>query len=169
MVRKIKTDRKSQLKMTENIAVLFVFFLILAFGMIFYMNVMKSTAQKEEEENFALKAIRITQLVNYLPELQCSMENIVIDACFDIMKVEAFAEIVDENQFYYYDFFEYSNISVTEVYPDQRTWTIYENLPDDHIQKSSLVTHVPISLFNATAKGNKVYRFGVLNVVVYAK
>jgi len=159
--------KKAQIKMTENVAVLFVFFLLLAFGLIFYMGVMKSTSQKDQEKDFTLKAIRITQLITFLPEMQCSAENIVTDACFDIMKVESFSGLVKKNFLYYYDYFGFSNISVTEIYPNKRTWSIYENLPNDIENKNKLVTPVPISLYNATAGGSKGYSFGVLKVTVY--
>jgi len=159
--------RKAQLKLTENVAVLFVFFLLLVFGMIFYMGVMKSTAEKDKDKNFVLKAIKTVQLITFMPEMQCSAENIVTDACFDRMKVNAFTDLVDTNFNYYFDFFGYANISVNEIYPSNTTWHIYNNLPDDHIKRNKLATYVPISLYNATAGGSRGYSFGVLKVVVY--
>ena len=163
--------KKSQIKMTENIAVLFVFFLLIVFGLIFYVSVMKNTSTAESEKNFALKAIKITQLINFLPELQCSAENIVRDACFDILKIDAFSSALstEDNKFYYYDYFEFANISVSEIYPQNRTWNLYENLPSNHQENRYLVTYVPISLFNTTAGTIGRYSFGVLKVVVYER
>ena len=112
------SSKKAQMKMGENIAVLFVFFLIIAFGMIFYMRVLKHTSQTRDIENFELQSIKIAQLVNFLPELQCSSDNIVKDACIDLYKLQAFKDIVNKNQDYYYNLFKFSKIEVDEIYPE---------------------------------------------------
>ncbi len=67
-----KMARKSQIQMGETIGILFVFFILVVFGFVFYMNVMKGSSKVEMEENIQLKTIGIAQRASFLPELQCS-------------------------------------------------------------------------------------------------
>ena len=48
--------------MGESVAILFIFFVLLVFGFVFYMNVMKGSAKVDIEENIELKAIGIAVL-----------------------------------------------------------------------------------------------------------
>ena len=64
--------KKSQIQIGETIAVLFVFFLLVVIGFIFYVGVIKDSIVSEKDELSQLKSIEIAQKVLYLPELQCS-------------------------------------------------------------------------------------------------
>ena len=159
--------RKSQMKMGENIAILFVFFLIIAFGMIFYMKVIKHTSQKSQTENFELQAIKIAQIVNFLPEIQCSSDNIITDSCVDLLKLNAFSDSISKNKNYYYNLFKFSDITIDEIYPDKKNFVFYKNVPDDYVNKQSI--QIPISLYDSRFGGNKGYSFAVINVIVYER
>lgn len=156
--------RKSQIQMGESIAILFIFFILVVFGFVFYMNVMRSSAKVEMEENIQLKAIGIAQKASFLPELQCSEENVRVEDCIDVLKLEAAAGLIEDNNIYFYDTFEFSKIWVEEIFPGTQEWPIYNNTPPTF--KNRLSTFIPISLFNPVSKE---YDFGVLAVEVYTR
>lgn len=148
--------------MGESVAVLFIFFIFLVFGFVFYMNVMGSSAKVEMEENIQLKAIGITQKASFLPELQCSEENVRVEDCIDLLKLNAAASLLKENNLYYYDVFEFSKIWIKKIFPEEDEWLLYnKTLPN---YKDKLSTFVPVSLFNPTSKE---YSFSILAVETY--
>jgi len=158
-------NKKSQIKMFETIAVLLIFFILVGFGLIFYGRIQASGFQATQEENFELKAIQTAQLVSFLPELQCSSNNIIVDDCFDILKVEALSEFIEQNpnirNEYYYDLFGFSSITIEQVYPSELSWKVYERTLTGNKAKSSI--KIPVSLYNASSRA---YDFGVLTVDV---
>ena len=156
--------KKSQIRIGESIAILFIFLILVVVGFSFYAKVQKSGFMFQQEENINLLAIETAQKASFLPELQCSRKNIVVDNCFDILKVEAFSGIVKNNPdlvSHYYDVFGFSLITVEEVYPAAKEWVIYNNTLND---SSSIFTPVPISLYDAKTGG---YYFGALKVKYY--
>lgn len=152
--------------MGESVAILFIFFILVVFGFVFYMNVIKSSAKVEMEENIQLKAIGIAQKASFLPELQCSEENVRVEDCIDLLKLEAASDLLGENNIYYYDVFEFSNIKVKRIFPpeNQETWSLYNNTLTDF--RNIISTFIPVSLFNPVSKK---YDFGILAVEVYTK
>ena len=118
----------------------------------------------EIEEARQLKAVEIAQRASSMPEVQCSEENIVIENCIDLLKLDAAADIIDSNKIFYFDRLLFSNISINEIYPERRNWTLYESALGNFTSKIS--TNIPISLFNAT---NKKYYFGVMKVDTFAR
>ena len=163
--------KKAQIKMFETIAVLLIFFVLIGFGLIFYGKIQGQGFQERQEENFELKAIQTAQVVSFLPELQCSSNNIIVDDCFDILKVEALSEIISNPQNqklkneYYYDLFGFSSITIEQVYPlPVASWLIYEKTIEKTKAKSSI--KIPISLYDPDSRA---YNFGILTVDVYRK
>jgi len=164
-------NKKAQIKMFETIAVLLIFMVLLGFGFIFYSKISGDSVGETSEEQFELKAIQAAQLVSFLPELQCTSPtstNIVVDDCFDILKVESLTEILKDpaNQRikseYYFDSFGNSRIYIEQVYPTVSTWTVYDKKDTGSKFKSSIM--IPVSLYDAT---KNTYSFGLLNVEVY--
>ena len=155
--------------MGESVAILFIFFVLLVFGFVFYMNVMKGSAKVDIEENIELKAIGIAQRASFLPELQCSEENVRVENCIDLLKLEAAADLLRSNNIYYYDIFEFSDIRVDRIFPPPptysiNTWLLYNNTLTDYTSKLS--TFIPTSIFDPRTKK---YDFGILIVDVYKK
>jgi len=150
--------RKSQIGMSETIAILFIFFILLALGFIFYLRVYRASAETQYEKGVDLMSIEITQKASFLPELQCSKKNVVTDNCIDVLKLESASAIINENRENYYDLFFGSEIVVEEIYPIKKTWVLYNNTIND---TSTIFTPVPILLYNATS--NEHY-FGILQI-----
>lgn len=157
--------------MFETIAVLLIFFVLIGFGLIFYARVANTSVSDASKEQFQLKAIQTAQLVSFLPELQCTSStsaNIVVDDCFDVLKVEALSSILNDSSNqkikneYYFDSFGFSKIHIKKIYPSVSEWTIYERTKTNSRALSSI--KVPVSLYDAVSNS---YGFGVLTVEVY--
>ena len=151
--------------MGESIAVLIIFFIIVVIGFVFYMNVLNASSEIEKEENLQLKAIEIAQMASFLPELQCSQDNVRRENCIDLLKLEAAEGLIRKNNIYhmyYNDIFESSNISIEQKFPTNKRWILYENIPENYTNKIS--TFIPISIFD---EKNEQYNFAILSVKVY--
>jgi len=162
--------KKSQIQIGETIAVLFVFFILIVIGFVFYLNVVKGNLESEKEDSSEMHSIELAQRVMFLPELQCS-DDIVKEKtnCIDILKLKS-AEVVmksSENEIYYYDLLEFSEVSVSQIYPvepNPLNLNIYSRPTKDY--KKILSTNIPVSLYNPA---DKKYSFGVLNITTYSK
>ena len=152
-------NREAQIQIGETIAVLFVFFILVIVGFIFYVKVIKGNIEADQEELSQLKSVGIVQRIMFLPEVQCSEDNIIIDNCIDILKLDSAQSIMKENEIYYYDLLEFSEVSVLQIYPDEAKWSLYSRKTEDF--KSKFVTNVPVSLYDpATRK----HGFGILTI-----
>lgn len=152
-------NRKSQIQIGETIAVLFVFFILIIIGFIFYVKVIKSNIELETEELSQLRSVGISQKIMFLPEIQCSEDNIIIDNCIDILKLDSAQSIMKENEIYYYDLLEFSDVSISQIYPNEAKWNLYSRKIEDF--NSKFVTNVPISLYDPTTRK---HGFGVLTI-----
>lgn len=149
---------KGQIRMGETIAVLIVFFFLLVFGAVFYFNIKKGDFYEKQEEYYSKESIKVTEIVSYLPELQCSSENIVSDNCYDKLKLDSSRGHIMNNSIFYFPFFQYSEIVVFEVYPGNGEWLLY-NFSNNGT--AVIPTFIPISLYDPTTKRNS---FGVLRI-----
>ena len=158
---------KAQIKMTENVLILFMFFILLGLGLIFYSNVQKESIRKVQEQNFELKTIETAQRVSFLPELQCSTDNIMTDNCFDIFKVEALSLALNEpdNRQLYFPSFGNSKITLKQIYPPpSQEYVIYEKTPPNITDNVSI--QLPVSILNASSQP-QTYAFGIIEVRVF--
>lgn len=149
--------------MGETIAVLFVFFILILIGLIFYVRIIKGNIEGDKEEASQLRAIGIAQRAMFLPELQCSEDNIIRDNCIDIWKLESAENLMKNNEIYYYDLLEFSNVNVSQIYPAEEEWRVYSRKIEN---TNRFVTNVPISLYNPNTRK---YGFGILTIETYSK
>lgn len=150
--------------MGETIMVLLVFFVLVLLGFIFYINVMKSNIEVKREEIKQKEAIQVAQRAMFLPELQCAFRNIEANDCVDIMKLSAAADIILENQIFYFDKLGFSKIVVNEIYPEEKSYLLYDNSLPTFQDKTT--TYLPIDIFDPTLEE---HAFGIMQVEVYAK
>lgn len=150
--------------MAEGIGVLFVFFMLLVLVMVFYSRLQAGKVVEQKEEDFIKKSIEISQIVAFLPEVQCSRDNVLEDNCFDLFKIEAMKKVNEnvDSRIYYYDQFEYSNITIERIYPPGNTIVIYD-YPKPNLTGRSRIP-VPITVYDPTTRE---YGFGILNVDTY--
>ena len=156
--------RKAQLKMGENIAIMFIFILLVVFGLVFFFKVQTAGLQQKKTENLELSAVQVAQKVSFIPELRCSSENVPVPDCYDALKMENIKTITQQDNAYYYDIFKFSTISVQEIFPGNKTWTLYNNTGD---KKDHISTQIPISIYDPKTSTLGNYYFGILNVWVW--
>jgi len=147
--------------MGETIAVLFIFFVLLSFGFIFYLNVIKSSFDIKEDEKLQLFSNQIVKRISYFPELQYSEENVIKEGV-DAFKIESARELINANSADYYDEFGFSNITIQSLYPKKTEIMLYNNSPPEY--DDMLVTYVPVPIFNPISKTKS---FGVLTIKVF--
>lgn len=161
---------KAQIKMAETVAILVVFFMLLMFGLSFYVGLQQENHERLQEETRELNALQIIQKASYLPELQCSIQNIQYDNCFDVQKADQFYRITHgpggnspdpELIQRYYQIFRHSTIYLHEIYPGNGTVCVYDQaLPVENATYAPQM-FVPVSLYNAT---ENAFSMGMLNI-----
>jgi hypothetical protein len=151
--------------MGETIAIMFVFFILLVVGAVFYMNLQRTSAQREIEQAYELRAVELAQIISFLPEAQCTESNVVKASCFDLYKLIALSKIATspEGLALYSNEFGTTVIQLVKLYPPGGNWTLYYNPKASFT--SAPVTHIPIALYNTTSDK---YYFGVLDVTTYS-
>ena len=159
-----KMGKKAQIQMAETVAVLFVFFILVVVGFIFYVKVIKGNIELEKDELSQLKSIGIAQRVMFLPEIQCSEDNIIIDNCIDILKLDSAQKLMKENDIYYYDLLEFSDVSILQIYPTEKKWNVYSRKTDEF--KGKFSTNVPISMYDPDTRK---HGFGILTIETFVK
>jgi hypothetical protein len=145
-------SKKSQVRIMETIAILLIFFVLVVMGFVFFMRTVSVTQEGKVTKDQELQSIRVSQSASFLPELQCSSKNIIDENCFDKYKLDAFT-----NDNFYYPFFYFSSLSVSEIYPGNQSWVLYNN----SLNGTSYKTTIPILLRNVTARTDS---FGLLVV-----
>ncbi len=165
--------------MTETIAVLFIFFVLVLFGIIFYARYQQIALKERSEELIASRAMDTSLKSLFLPELICSKgEAEPEDNCFDLMKLRHSQEVFQNHRTeYYFNLFSYAKITVREIYPDSgREWVLYDKEKTTTLENSTIVpdwttlepTYFIISLRDESGSGDPVYTFGYLKVEVYS-
>ena len=152
--------------MFETMAVLIVFIILLGLGFIFYTKVVKSNIEVDSNEISQANSVAIAQRVMFLPEIECSEDNVPKENCIDIEKLKAAKDIISnsQNQLYYYDLFEFSEIKIGEVYPGNRHFDLYSKTTPEY--KNKFTTRVPVTLYDPINKQNL---FGMINIATYTK
>ncbi len=114
--------------MMETIGVLFIFFVLVLFGIIFYFKFQQISLEQKEEELLAADAMDITLTALFMPEFQCSRFTAESeDNCIDMGKLRALNETMPNYvNDYYFNLFGFSKITVTEVYPGNITYVLYD-------------------------------------------
>ena len=158
-------SRKSQIHTLETIIVLAIFFILVIFVFVYYSKITESNIEIKEVENLQLNAIRIAEKVLFLPEIQCSQDNVVVDNCVDLLNVAAALDVITSNEIHYFDMFSFSRISIEEIYPDTEEIAIlYDRSLESYSSKE--VINLPILLFDSLNDENS---FGVIVVEVFSK
>ena len=165
--------KKAQMKMMETIAIIFIFFVLVLFGIIFFYQYSKVSINERNEEFFAERAMRTTLKVLFMPELICTDHGQIEQNCFDLAKVRAASLVINEHiEDYYFNLFSYAEITVHQltengvlIHPaelDSKKHLIYSKVKLDYTKKE------PTFFILALKDINDNYDFGYLNVTVYS-
>ncbi len=169
-------DKKGQIHISETIAVLFIFFILVVFGLVFYFKYAEYSLKEEQDQLATARAIRLTSKTLFLPELACTKgEAEAEDDCIDMMKLRNVQEVLDLHlSDYYYSIFGYANVSVVREYPlPKERWTVYDLPRSFDSNQPSLLTPRSSTFFTVTLRdeslgGEKIpYGFGYIQVEVY--
>ena len=161
--------KKGQARLSESVAVLFIFFVLVLFGIIFYYKYSQISFTEEEERLVDERAIDMTLRTLFLPELMCTRGKAEPeDNCVDMMKVRhvngTFQKHIED---YYFNLFGYAKISIHEVYPGNEEWVVYD------LSKVKNPLDYRPTYFVVTLKDEASniidadYRFGYLEVGIY--
>lgn len=172
--------KNGQVRISETIAVIFIFFVIILFGVIFYYKYQQVSLKEQQEEMLGARAMDTTLKTLFLPELQCSRgEAEPEDNCIDMMKLPGAATVFKENENYYFNIFSYANVSIHQLYPDaeEKVWILYdkekvklseEGILEKDWQRKEATYFVLTLRDQRKANGEFTYGFGYLKVEVYS-
>ena len=167
---KIKVGKKGQIHLTETVAVLFIFFVLVIFSIIFYSKYQQVSFKEKSEELVASRAMDTTLRILFLPELICSRGDAEAeDNCIDLMKLRYANETMqDHAQDYYFDMLSYATITITQLSPEEKTFVLYDKPKPNYKKREP--TYFVVSLRDNTMGDSTLgsYGFGYVKVEVYS-
>jgi len=145
------------MKTMETLLILAIFLFILGIVLIVFTKISSLSQRDKLADRIQMKSIEIAQTVAYMPELQCTTKNVGVDNCFDIYKVAALARLLEDEpedirDGYYYNIFEYSNITIQEIYPGNQQHVVYTKVKED--STTMRVTNIPTTLYDPITEKN---------------
>lgn len=151
--------------MTETVAILFIFFLFILFGLLFYFSFERSSFEGKVAQQSVDNALFTSLNALFLPELRCSKgENIPVKDCIDLYKIDAAREHMTKESDYYFDILGFSSLVVQQIYPEpEQRWVVYNKTPENVGRVVN--TPLPVALFDPV--GRK-FSYGVLTVETYS-
>ena len=152
----------------ENAFVLLIIFIILIIAFVFVMVLQKSDQKDKIQEFKELEMIKKAQILNFLPEMQCSDNNNLDPDCYDILKIEIFKKHLETDKLYYHSLLGYIKIEIIQFDPSPeinkeiQRWIVFDNSkPEDSGYKQ---VQFPVSLRNVIDNDNY---FGIIKLGVY--
>ncbi len=173
-------NKKAQIRLNETIAVLFIFFVLILFGIIFFYQYQKIAIKEKQEEMLATRAMETTLKTLFMPELICTKgEAQAEDSCLDVVKLNHADETFQKHlEDYYFELFSFAKITVQEIYPnpdhvyllyDKEKTKVFENGSIDQAWTKKEPTYFVVSLKNEiNPAGQSQYGYGYLKVEVYS-
>ena len=154
----------------ETVAVLFIFFIIIALALVFYGSYQKSKVTQKLADIKRSESIRIAQTALNLPEISSSRKGVSGINSIDLLKIEAFSSIINNNyelkKGLYEQKFGTSTINIHEIYPEENTWTLYDNPLSKYKSKYSF--YLPVSIYNPLQRPSGKYSSGLIEVIHYS-
>lgn len=158
--------RKAQIRMTETIGIIIIFFVLIVFGLIFYSNYQKTALIKQRNQILEKDAIGLSLEITYLQELSCEQTE-QIGTCIDLYKLKALTEISQDNSFYS-NLFGSADIYIHDII-NNKTYELYNSRLTNFTKRTRVRT--PILLRNVTVLTGVVTTtrdyFGVLYIDAY--
>ena len=157
----------------ENVFVLIVIFILLSIAFIIAVAYYRAGQVEKNLEFKEIAIIKKSQILSFLPELQCSDNNNIDPDCYDIYKIESFREHLQDNPLYYSGLLGNVIIKVSEFDPSpsenewKREWIIYDNPKADTSSEDYAgvrAVHFPVLLKDPRRDEG---HFGVVYLGVY--
>lgn len=166
--------KKAQLQIMENAFVLLAIFFILMLAVIF-VAANQRNARLEKLEMFKERdSIKKSRALDFLPEMTCSEDNVIDPNCYDILKIIAFKELIQEEQLYYNEMLGNIYIIVRRFDPSPENpnykewveeWIIYNNTKAEY--KGHTELRFPVLLRDVIDGTSNPDYFGVIYLGVY--
>ncbi len=157
---------KGQIQMTETVAVIFIFFILVVFGIIFYAKYQEGNLAEKREELFIKRAIDTSIKTLFMPEFICTRGEAEPEKfCLDLMKVRGAAELLKDD--YYFDIFSYAKITVQEVYPPGEEVVLYDRVLPNSTKSTPTFFTITLKDEAKSLNGQALYKYGVLKVEIF--
>ncbi len=169
--------KKGQLQIQETILSVFIFIVLIVFGMVFYYRA-QSTSIDNDFKQFQMDKLSVDFItLGDLPEFSCSRAGIK-ESCIDVPKLLVFSSLNNVKLYrdYYFDRLGYENITIYQVYPAKSNkkctqgnldncgvWEVYSRKPAGKIT-SKIVRDTPVSLYYPD---KDQYAIGIMTVEAY--
>ena len=165
--------KKAQIHLTETIAVIFIFFVLVLFGLIFFFKFQTGQIEEKKTELVNTRVIDTATKTLFLPEFSCSKSGGETTVnCLDMMKVDRMigdTGLFKQNELKYFELFSFANITVKQIYPplplEQSFKYLYGKKPPQFRKKKP-------SFFSVSLKderlGKDFHGFGYLLIEVYS-
>lgn len=153
------------MRILESVAVLIVFFILLAISSSVYFGIQNSQLDKERLVFENAEAFRAIVKLQSLPELDCSFASAHTINCFDKYKIKAFSEAIQDEsvQEFYFPIFGEATININISGPVEEDFVIYDIKPVKF--RSAIKKIMPVLVYDpVTAR----YYFGLSELVKYA-
>ncbi|MFH1506302.1 MAG: hypothetical protein ABIE94_04945 [archaeon] len=163
-----KIGQKAQIQMGESIAVIVIITIMIFFGLTFYSRVKYLEIEQDTEQFNQFDAVKLANAVSNMPELLCSQQKVIDINCVDKYKIIALQDSVGEGAgskafFYYRSLLGNSRITVEQLYPKKRNYTVYDN--NFTAAQDTKAILIPINIYDGI---NDTKAFGVLRVEAYS-
>jgi|SaaInlStandDraft_3_1057020.scaffolds.fasta_scaffold91298_2 hypothetical protein len=161
--RKLIFSRTAQLEIMQTVFILLFIFVILFAVFIFAITQERNSRQKQLDQSLILVEQKKSQSINYLTEINCIKDNVIIKDCFDKLSIKSFKTRVNEDMLYYNSILGTVNIKINEYI--EGTWNeeiLFENKKEvyDTIKKYQF----PITIYDPI---NNINNYGVLHIEIY--
>ncbi len=158
-------SKKSQLQMMENAFIILIVFVILIIAFLFVIGMQRSGHSDKITEFNQLELIKKAKVLNFLPEMQCSDNNNIDPDCYDILKIESFIQLL-QNDKDYEVLLGHLNLSVKQYDLVNDVWTNEWYIYDKPREEFNGVMQIqfPISLYDRI---EDEYYFGVVYLGIY--
>ena len=151
---------RAQMKMTEQIIIMMIFFFLLVFGVLFYTRYSVEKAKTGMSEKAELVSVQAVQKAQFFPGIQCTVEGTTDYNCLDLHKLDALSSLSPEKKYILETMFPRTTIA------DHQVFTVHDNCEVYDVASGGKNTEffaVPVALFDATT--NK-YSMGYMNITV---
>lgn len=169
-MKRLTAHQKAQLQMGETIFAVIIILLLIVFGLVFFKETQKDELTQKKAAFLDLDSVAVAQYMSSLSEIQCSILEVKELSCFDIEKMNAFKKLRTNYPLltseYYFSKLGNAYVYVDEIYPQEKTFVIYNNTLSDDINHNEQFIIIPVSLFDPITK---TYSFGTLYMRVYTR
>ncbi len=168
MISTNKVRKKAQIKMVESVFVVIFFFMLLMIGVVFMSKYQKTENVKITSERDMKRAVQLAQSFSSIPELSCSINNVVEDNCLDLSKLTTMVALNKTDHMYYFDLFKYGSVSVEVLDLDSGDgprWSEPYIIYNQEKKGADFSTiPLPMTIYDSV---NRIYKFGIMSVTFY--